>query len=92
MILLQTLSRVHVAATLCLAQIIGSTARSSWLEQQHPIGSGLEVFSGPCLGNPNFHTSIPPRELAILDRVDLSSSSLLAGYFILFRREQLSKP
>lgn len=86
-ILLQTLSRVHVAATLCIAQIIGSTsvlvAKAS---APNRIGPG-HVF--PDLGlwdpaQPLRDSPVARWEFWIALACQLV---IVAGYLVLFRRE-----
>ncbi|MBW0472818.1 hypothetical protein O181_012533 [Austropuccinia psidii MF-1] len=92
MILLQTLSRVHVAATLCLAQIIGSTAViAARATAPNRIGPG-NVFPDLGLWDRRGHLKDSP--LANWEFwVALACQLLIvAGYLVLFRREQLSKP
>lgn len=91
-ILLQTLSRVHVAATLCIAQIIGSTAvLVAKASAPNRIGPG-HVF--PDLGlwdpaQPLRNSPVARWEFWIALACQLI---IVAGYLVLFRREQLSKP
>lgn len=92
MILLQTLSRVHVAATLCLAQIIGSTAVIvARATAPNRIGPG-NVF--PDLGLWDKTGRLKESPLANWEFwVALACQLVIvAGYLVLFRREQLSKP
>ncbi|PLW49252.1 hypothetical protein PCASD_02635 [Puccinia coronata f. sp. avenae] len=92
MILLQTLSRTHVAATLCLAQIIGSTAViAARATAPNRIGPG-NVF--PDLGLWDRQGLVKESPLANWEFwVALASQLIIvAGYLVLFRREQLSKP
>ncbi|PLW45220.1 hypothetical protein PCASD_04029 [Puccinia coronata f. sp. avenae] len=92
MILLQTLSRVHVAATLCLAQIIGSTAvLVARATAPNRIGPG-GVFPDLGLWNPNFSYADSPLANWPFWIALICQLIIVAGYFILFRREQLSKP
>ncbi|KAA1077050.1 Cell wall alpha-1,3-glucan synthase ags1 [Puccinia graminis f. sp. tritici] len=92
MILLQTLSRVHVAATLCLAQIIGSTAvLVARATAPNRIGPG-GVFPDLALWNPKFSYLDSPLANWQFWIALICQLVIVAGYFILFRREQLSKP
>ncbi|WAQ90638.1 hypothetical protein PtA15_13A37 [Puccinia triticina] len=92
MILLQTLSRVHVAATLCLAQIIGSTAvlvaRATAPDRIGPGG----VFPDLALWNPKFSYLDSPLANWQFWIALICQLIIVTGYFVLFRREQLSKP
>ncbi|MBW0476037.1 hypothetical protein O181_015752 [Austropuccinia psidii MF-1] len=91
-ILLQTLSRVHVTATLCLAQIIGSTAvlvaRATAPDRIGPESVfpdlGLWDPRVPVISSP---VASWPFWLALICQL-----IIVAGYFVLFRHEQLSKP
>jgi len=92
MILLQTLSRTHVAATLCLAQIIGSTAViAARATAPNRIGPG-NVF--PDLGLWDRSGLLKESPLANWEFWTALACQLIivAGYLVLFRREQLSKP
>ncbi|KAI7955973.1 hypothetical protein MJO29_007372 [Puccinia striiformis f. sp. tritici] len=92
MILLQTLSRVHVAATLCLAQIIGSTAvLVARATAPNRIGPG-GVFPDLALWNPKFSYLDSPLANWQFWIALICQLIIVAGYFVLFRREQLSKP
>jgi alpha-1,3-glucan synthase len=90
MILLQTLSRTHVAATLCLAQIIGSTAViAARATAPNRIGPG-NVF--PDLGLWDRQGLVKESPLANWEFwVALASQLIIvAGYLVLFRREVCS--
>lgn len=92
MILLQTLSRVHVAATLCLAQIIGSTAViAARATAPNRIGPG-NVFPDLGLYDPRGFLSDSPLANWEFWVALFSQLIIVAGYLALFRREQLSKP
>ncbi|KAI9612355.1 hypothetical protein KEM48_004086 [Puccinia striiformis f. sp. tritici PST-130] len=92
MILLQTLSRVHVAATLCLAQIIGSTAvLVARATAPNRIGPG-GVFPDLALWSPKFSYLDSPLANWQFWIALICQLIIVAGYFVLFRREQLSKP
>ncbi|CAH7686420.1 hypothetical protein BY996DRAFT_4584668 [Phakopsora pachyrhizi] len=87
MILLQTLSRVHVAATLCLAQIIGSTAvLVARATAPNRIGPG-SVF--PNLGL--WDSAVTARDSPLASWqfwiALLCQLIIVIGYFALFRRE-----
>ncbi|KAI5452972.1 hypothetical protein NCC49_006506 [Naganishia albida] len=94
MILLQTLSRLHVCATLAIAQMLGSVvviiARATAPNRNGPagvfpdaalwnIGSGGDGSLNP-LGHWDFWVAL------------VCQIIIIVGYFIFFRKEQLSKP
>ncbi|KAI9612902.1 hypothetical protein KEM48_003978 [Puccinia striiformis f. sp. tritici PST-130] len=92
MILLQTLSRVHVAATLCLAQIIGSTAViAARATAPNRIGPG-NVFPDLGLWDRKGHLKESPLANWEFWVALACQLIIVAGYLVLFRREQLSKP
>lgn len=92
MILLQTLSRVHVAATLCLAQIIGSTAVIvARATAPNRIGPG-NVFPDLGLWSPSLSFKESPLANWEFWVALVCQMVIVGGYFVLFRREQLSKP
>lgn len=87
MILLQTLSRVHVAATLCLAQIIGSTAVIvARATAPNRIGPG-NVFPDLGLYDPQDPIKDSPLGNWEFWVALVSQLVIVAGYLILFRRE-----
>lgn len=91
MILLQTLSRLHVCATLAAAQFIGSIvvmiARAT---APNKIGPG-NVFPNPALYNPETGENNPVAHwefwLCLICQMIIPF-----GYFFFFRKEQLTKP
>ncbi|KAA1113961.1 Cell wall alpha-1,3-glucan synthase ags1 [Puccinia graminis f. sp. tritici] len=92
MILLQTLSRTHVAATLCLAQIIGSTAViAARATAPNRIGPG-NVFPDLGLWDRTGHLRESPLANWEFWVALACQLIIVAGYLVLFRREQLSKP
>uniref|UniRef100_A0A0S1MJC2 Family 5 glycoside hydrolase family 13/glycosyltransferase n=1 Tax=Phakopsora pachyrhizi TaxID=170000 RepID=A0A0S1MJC2_PHAPC len=92
MILLQTLSRVHVAATLCLAQIIGATAViAARATAPNRIGPG-NVFPDLGLWDPSGRLNESPVANWEFWVALACQLVIVAGYLVLFRREQLSKP
>ena len=88
MILLQTLSRLHVCATLAAAQLIGSivvmVARAS---SPSKVGPG-NVFPNPAIWNPSTGENNPFIHwefwLALACQI-----VIVFGYFFFFRKEQL---
>ncbi|ORY31635.1 putative alpha-glucan synthase [Naematelia encephala] len=92
MILLQTLSRLHVCATLAGAQLIGSAvvmiARASAPDK---VGPG-NVFPNPGLwdvGNSGANFPLKQWEFWFCLFCQIV---IVIGYFVFFRKEQLSKP
>lgn len=87
MILLQTLSRIHVSATLCIAQIIGSTsvlvARAT---APNRIGPG-NVFPDLGLWNPSQALAESPVARWEFWIALACQLCIVAGYFVLFRKE-----
>lgn len=92
MILLQTLSRLHVCATLAMAQVIGSAvvmiARAT---APNRTGPGL-VFPDPSIwdiGGTGMHNPLSSWAFWVCLIFQII---IVIGYFIFFRKEQLSKP
>lgn len=92
MILLQTLSRLHVCATLALAQTIGSVcvmvARAT---ANDSIGPG-SVF--PDIGTWDFSDGLKgsPMASALFWVALICQLVIVIGYFWFYRKEQLSRP
>ncbi|KAI8457791.1 hypothetical protein BY996DRAFT_4577963 [Phakopsora pachyrhizi] len=87
MILLQTLSRVHVAATLCLAQIIGATAViAARATAPNRIGPG-NVFPDLGLWDPSGRLNESPVANWEFWVALACQLVIVAGYLVLFRRE-----
>ncbi|KAA1115811.1 Cell wall alpha-1,3-glucan synthase ags1 [Puccinia graminis f. sp. tritici] len=87
MILLQTLSRTHVAATLCLAQIIGSTAViAARATAPNRIGPG-NVFPDLGLWDRTGHLRESPLANWEFWVALACQLIIVAGYLVLFRRE-----
>jgi len=92
MILLQTLSRLHVCATLAFAQVIGSVvvmvARATSPDR---LGPG-SVFPDSALWNSNQGLKGSPI-VSIQFWVALGCQLIIVvGYFWFYRKEQLSRP
>ena len=86
MILLQTLTRVHVAATLILSQVLGSAVTiAARATAPHKVGPG-DVF--PNFGLKGIDALQKPWFWAGL----LSQLVICAGFAKVFRKEQLHKP
>lgn len=91
MILLQTLSRLHVCATLAMAQLLGSCivmlARGTAPDK---LGPG-NVFPDPAIWTPGSMQHFPLAHyefwLCLICQI-----IIVIGFAIFFRREQLSKP
>jgi hypothetical protein len=89
MILLQTLSRLHVCATLALAQMVGSIvaiiARATAPDKNGPGG----VFPNPSLWDINgTGDNNPLAEWAFWVAL-ICQIIIVIGYFVFFRKEQL---
>ncbi|KAL7424549.1 hypothetical protein Q5752_000233 [Cryptotrichosporon argae] len=90
MILLQTLSRLHVCATLAGAQLLGSivtiVARATSPDKVGPanVFPDAAFFDGSSTYNPVAHWEF---WLALACQI-----VIVIGYFVFFRKEQLSKP
>ncbi|KAI8460685.1 hypothetical protein BY996DRAFT_8471033 [Phakopsora pachyrhizi] len=87
MILLQTLSRVHVAARLCLAQIIGATAViAARATAPNRIGPG-NVFSDLGFWDPSGRLNESPVANWEFWVALACQLVIVASYLVLFRRE-----
>jgi alpha-1,3-glucan synthase len=84
MILLQTLTRIHMAATLIALQIIGAVITMvAQATQQNAVGTTFPDFSAgvlPGLAQPWFWVGLTMQLV------------ICVGFFTFFRKEQLSKP
>lgn len=92
MILLQTLSRLHVCATLALAQVLGSAvvmiARASSPDKNGPGG----VFPNPSIWDIGATGANNPLVEWAFWVALVCQIVIVIGYFVFFRKEQLSKP
>ena len=91
MVLLQTLSRLHVCATLALAQFVGAAismlARGTAPDK---VGPG-NVFPNPALWNVSTGENNPLAHYEFWLCL-VCQLVIVVGYFVFFRKEQLSKP
>lgn len=86
MMLLQTLTRVHVAATLMLCQVVGSIAFILARETAPNSKGPGDVFPDPSLGGVESPIQKPIFWLALIFQIVVA-----IGYLIWFRKEQLSR-
>ncbi|KIK71072.1 glycosyltransferase family 5 protein [Collybiopsis luxurians FD-317 M1] len=92
LILLQTLSRLHVTVTLAFSQILGSAivmiARAT---APDALGAGT-VFPNPGVWDPQNGLSGSPMVSAMFWLCLVCQLIVVAGYFWFYRREELARP
>ncbi|KAK7462698.1 hypothetical protein VKT23_007286 [Stygiomarasmius scandens] len=92
MILLQTLSRLHVCATLALSQIIGSMCVMIARATAPNALSPSIVFPNAATWNPGEGLSSSPMADPIFWIALICQLIVVVGYFLFYRKEQLARP
>lgn len=85
MILLQTLTRLHIAFTLCATQVLGSIATIA-------ARASAPDATGPGNVFPNFASSISGLSASEFWLCLILQMLCCVGFFVFFRKEQLFKP
>ncbi|KAL1689446.1 glycoside hydrolase family 13 and glycosyltransferase family 5 protein [Schizophyllum commune] len=92
MILLQTLSRLHVCATLAFSQVIGSIVVMIARATAPPSTGATGVFPDVAKWEPSEGVTGSPIASPLFWIALICQLIIVAGYFWFYRKEQLSKP